>query len=416
MSPKFARAPVRYPERKHGTLSMHRAAFPSSGPTFPASAAGLRGRLLRCLAVPACLFALTARSPAQPARSFVLTAELPGGPGTQVPGQIVPVAGTITGSVTDRDGASVGGARITLSREGQPAVESRVALSTSDGGFSFPDVPPGAFKLTIAATGFVPQQTSGELQAGESRALSTIVLLAGSTTDIQVTASQTEIAEAQINQEEKQRVLAIFPNFYVSYIPDPVPLDPKQKIELAARTLIDPVSFLLNGVVAGVQQANNTYSWGQGVQGYSKRYAAAYGTFLTGTVIGNTILPIILKQDPRYFYKGTGSIHSRVFYALANSVVCKGDNHRWQPDYSAILGGLAAGGISNFYYPAVNRSGAALTFEGVGIGTGFSAVTNLLQEFLIHKLTPHLPPPQPLAAKPSDLPAKPSDLPERISR
>ncbi len=103
-------------------------------------------------------------------------------------------------------------------------------------------------------------------------------------------------------------------------------------------------------------------------------------------------LPILLKQDPRYYYKGTGSIRSRFFYAVANAVICKGDNGHWQVNYSAIVGSIAAGAISNLYYPADNRSGAGLTFEGAAIGTGFSAVSNVVQEFLVRKLTPHIPP------------------------
>jgi len=71
-------------------------------------------------------------------------------------------------------------------------------------------------------------------------------------------------------------------------------------------------------------------------------------------------------------------------------VICKGDNQRWQPNYSAILGGLASGAISNLYYPPKDR-GAALVFESTLIGTGETAVINLLQEFLVKKLTPHVP-------------------------
>jgi len=103
------------------------------------------------------------------------------------------------------------------------------------------------------------------------------------------------------------------------------------------------------------------------------------------------VLASLLKQDPRYFYKGTGSTGSRILYAIANSVICKGDNRRWQANYSGILGSLAAGGISNIYYPANDRNGAELTFENAGIGIGETAVTNLFQEFIIRKLTPKLP-------------------------
>jgi hypothetical protein len=78
-------------------------------------------------------------------------------------------------------------------------------------------------------------------------------------------------------------------------------------------------------------------------------------------MIGSAILPALLKQDPRYFYKGTGTTRSRILYAIANSVMCKGDNGHWQVNYSGILGGAAAGGISNLYYPASDRNGISLT-------------------------------------------------------
>ncbi len=108
-------------------------------------------------------------------------------------------------------------------------------------------------------------------------------------------------------------------------------------------------------------------------------------------MIGGAILPSLFKQDPRYFYKGTGTIRSRAMYAIANAVICKGDNGRWQPNYSGILGGLAAGGISNLYYPASDRSGVELTFENALIGTAEGAVQNLFQEFVVRRLTPRLP-------------------------
>jgi hypothetical protein len=111
-------------------------------------------------------------------------------------------------------------------------------------------------------------------------------------------------------------------------------------------------------------------------------------------------LPTVFKQDPRYFYKGTGSKKSRVLYALANSVICKGDNGKWQPAYSSILGSIAAGGLSNLYYAPSDRNGAELTFENALVGIGAAAVTNLLQEFVVRKLTPHAMNNPPITAAP----------------
>jgi hypothetical protein len=77
-----------------------------------------------------------------------------------------------------------------------------------------------------------------------------------------------------------------------------------------------------------------------------------------------------------------------VLYAIAASVICKGDNGHWQANYSGIIGGLASGGISNLYYPAKNRDGAELTFENTLIGIGTSAAANILQEFVVRRFTP----------------------------
>ena len=299
---------------------------------------------------------------------------------------------TLSGTITDIDGDSIPAARITLTLDAQPP---RIVVTTSDGYFSFANLPAGSWSLTISAAGFAPHQTSGVLQSGEARALPDISLTSASTTNIEVTAAPTEIAEAQIHLEEHQRVLGAIPNFYVSYDANPASLAPRQKYQLAFRTLIDPVSLTLNGISAGIEQAANTYAWGQGFQGYAKRYAAGYGTILTATLLTNAVLPVYFHQDPRYFYKGTGSIRSRALYALATSVVCKGDNGRWQPNYSGILGSLAASGLANAYYPAPNRAGPALTFEGAALGTGITAFQNLMQEFVVRKLTPRLPHPTP---------------------
>jgi hypothetical protein len=308
-------------------------------------------------------------------------------------GQSVPPAETarrISGRIVDRTGTGVAEAKITLDGGGRPSALE--ILSDSEGQFNFPGVSPGAFHLTIAAAGFANQEFSGELGAEDFTVPVITLPLASVVTEVRVVPPQVEIAEAQIKEQEKQRALGFIPNYYVSYVADAAPLAPKQKFELAWKTMVDPVSFAITGGVAGVQQARNDFSgYGQGAEGYAKRYGAAYANFATSTLIGSAVFPSLFKQDPRYFYKGTGSKRSRVMYALATSVVCKGDNGHWQANYSAILGGLAAAGLSNLYYPPKDRNGPALTFENALIGIGATAAANLFQEFVVRKLTPNLP-------------------------
>jgi hypothetical protein len=218
------------------------------------------------------------------------------------------------------------------------------------------------------------------------------LVIATSITEVKVQLTPVELAQEQLKEQEKQRVLGIIPNFYVTYAPDPAPLSSKQKFGLAWKSTVDPIRFIVVGAIAGGDQATDRFSgYGQGAEGYAKRYGAAYADYITGTFIGGAILPSLFKQDPRYYYKGVGSTRSRFLYAVANAVICKGDNGHWQANYSNILGSLASGGISNLYYPASDRNGAALTFENALIGVGASAVVNVLQEFVIRKLTPNAP-------------------------
>ena len=197
-----------------------------------------------------------------------------------------------------------------------------------------------------------------------------------------------ELAEIQINEEEHQRVLGVIPNFYVSYIPDAAPLNTRQKFELMWKTSIDPVKFGIIAGVAGLEQDVGTpKGWGHDAAGYGQRFGSLYADDEISSFLGDFLLPSLFRQDPRYFYKGTGTTKQRLLYALANAVICKGDNKKWQFNYSYIIGDLAASGISNVYYPPQSR-GAGLTFENAGIGIGATAMADVFQEFVVKKLTP----------------------------
>jgi Carboxypeptidase regulatory-like domain len=309
--------------------------------------------------------------------------------GEQLHGERLP--GNIGGTVVDQSGAVVAGARVRLTGEDQSV--NQEVLSGDDGQFSFVNVAPGSFHLAITSAGFATQTFSGILHSGETYIVPANGLaVATNVAEVQVSLTQVEVAEEQIKIEEKQRVLGVLPNFYVSYIPNAAPLNAKQKFKLAFRTVVDPFTLVFVGGAAGVEQAQNHFAgYGQGAQGYGKRFGAGYADTVTGTFIGGALLPSILKQDPRYFYKGTGSKTSRFLYAIANSVICKGDNGHWQANYSNILGSMAAGGISNLYYPAQDRDGVGLTVENAIIGVGATAVANLFQEFVVKKLTPKVP-------------------------
>ena len=277
----------------------------------------------------------------------------PGARGTGAPGgepqSVRQPQGSISGTVVDQSGAVAVGANVRLTLKDQ--AQKQDVLSGDNGQFSFDNLAPGPFQLTVSAPGFETKLVSGIVNPGQAFFVPAIVLtVAATTTDVQVVLSEAEIAQQEVKEQEKQRVLGIFPNFYTTYVPDPAPLAPKQKFSLAWKSVTDPISVVGVGFLAGIYQASDELGgYGQGAAGYGRRFGALYGDVFFGTFIDSAILPSLLKQDPRYFYKGTGTTKERFFYAIRNAVICKGDNKQWQLNYSTIVGSFATAGLSYTY-------------------------------------------------------------------
>ncbi len=312
-------------------------------------------------------------------------------PQTSTPNPPHEGSASITGLVTDAQGAVILGANITL--DDAASHEKKTAVSNEQGSFTFISVGAGIFSITIEARGFAPVVRTGiSLHADESYQLSPVTMpIADASSTVQVSAqAQYELAQAQIKAEEKQRFLFIIPNFFVSYVSNPVPLTARQKLALATRATLDPYHLINVGIDAGWEQWRNDYpGYGQGTAGYAKRYGAAYGNVISADFIGEGVMPALLHQDPRYFYKGIGNIPSRIGYALFAIVRTKSDNGKWQPNYSGFLGGLAAGAISNSYLPSGNRQAIGNVVGGAFQHFALRGIGTLEEEFLSRWVTTH---------------------------
>ncbi len=338
---------------------------------------------------------LLAQQTASASVNNLLSQNAPGSGGVvQVPGSqaVQPQSSaSLAGTVRDPHGAIVPGVRVTLVEENN-AVD-RAVTADDKGAFTFADLPAGSYQLKIDATGLEQSaSTTLVLAAGERREVSVVgTRISTATTTVQVRATLNQVAQAQVQAEEKQRIVGLLPNYYTSYIWNAVPMTPKLKFNLALRTTTDPVTFLVVAGVAGVEQAHKTFpGYGQGSEGYAKRYGASYADTVAARMLGSAIFPVILHQDPRYFYRGSGSTRSRLLYALVSTIVCRGDNGRLEPNYSHVLGSFAAAGLSNVYRVQQDRQ-ASLTFRNGLIITGSGAVVNVLREFLSRKLTANVP-------------------------
>ena len=301
--------------------------------------------------------------------------------------QSAPPAATVMGTVTDVNGDAIPDATVVLKEvEGN---DPRTIVASENGMFQFSDVTPGiTYQLSISAHDFADWTSPPiMLSPGQFRIVTGIQLrIASTNTIVDVRYDPVEVATEQLKAEEKQRVFGIIPNFYVSYENDPVPLTAKMKFQLALKVSTDPVTAAGVFVVASAKQAGDTPNYGQGWGAYGKRLGLTAADGFSDIMIGGAILPSLLHQDPRYFYQGTGTTSSRVRHAMFSPFVAKGDNGKWQPNYSSLGGDLAASALSNFYYPRSNR-GVGLVFGNFAIGTAERIGTSLVQEFLLGRFT-----------------------------
>lgn len=311
------------------------------------------------------------------------------------PSQSTPVdtgslLGSISGTVVDPNAAVVPGATVKLT---DPSGAPHTLQTDDRGSFTFTNLAAGYYRLTVSAPNLTTYTSDPiALRAGQMLDLPGVILHVGKTqADVNVVATLHEVAQAQIKAQEQQRALGIVPNFYSSYIWNAAPMSPKQKFGLALRSSIDPVTFLVAAATAGLEQYRNTFpGYGTGGDGYLKRFGAAYADYAIYTMIADATLPSLFRQDPRYFYMGSGTTKSRALYAMSRTFVTRADDGHSEVAWSHLIGAFAAAGTSNVYHAPQDRT-ASLTVRNAGIIIGGSVASNLIREFILRKLTTKVP-------------------------
>lgn len=289
------------------------------------------------------------------------------------------------GYVVDEGGNPVRSAMVMVAE-----TEAHGQRVTTDGNGSFRVlVETEGCHLKVRAPGFAQATIDQETQAQPDFDVGRVMLrLETGATEVVVTATRDELAQEQVQTELGQRILGVIPNFMVTYDPHAVPLNARQKYTLALRTMVDPETIGADlGWTVLEQKTASTKGYGAGANGYARRFVTSYATGSLQTLLGSAVLPSLFQQDPRYFYKGSGSYPRRALYAISMSVLCKNDSGHWQYNYSGLLGGLAAGGLSRLYVPRASQDGLSGLVENTAVGIGTSAVSNLFQEFLIRKFS-----------------------------
>ena len=229
-----------------------------------------------------------------------------------------------------------------------PLAQSQTAFAS----LNLPDSPSPVEQQTGTPAPTPPAATSGTASAPQSAQ----------------NPSASPSSEEQLKAEEKQRVFGVMASFNTTRNKDALPLTAGQKYRLFFKSATDPWPFLLTAFTAGLDQAQNSFpEYGQGAKGYAKRFGAGYTDYFTGNLLGNAVLASLLKEDPRYFQKGTGRWEARAGWAATSTVWCKRDDGTWGPNYANVMGNLMGSAVSNLYYPASDRTVSGTIERGVTV-------------------------------------------------
>ncbi len=202
-------------------------------------------------------------------------------------------------------------------------------------------------------------------------------------------ASPAPIQPGQTQEPPDKRVFGVLPNYRTAnetaiY----TPITTKQKFTIGLKDSFDYPLVLLAGAFAGLGQLTNQHpQFGQGLAGFGRRLGTGYADQAIGNMMTEAIFPSLLREDPRYFRRGYGSVGSRTWYALTRVMVTRTDSGGRRFNFSEWVGNATGVAISNAYYPDEHSvlDNAGKLVEQVGT----DAISQVLKEFwpdIKHKL------------------------------
>lgn len=181
--------------------------------------------------------------------------------------------------------------------------------------------------------------------------------------------------------EESKRILGVLPNYRTADgTKDFVKMTPAGKMRIALKDSFDYPNFAVAAALAGIYHLEDQNpSFGQGAKGYAHRYITGVADQVIGNMLTEGLMPVLLKEDPRYFRKVNGSFRSRLGYSVTRVFIAKNDNGATCINFAEIGGNGISAAIGNLYYPDNRGFSDTMTRMGTAIAT--DAISNVLKEF-----------------------------------
>jgi hypothetical protein len=181
----------------------------------------------------------------------------------------------------------------------------------------------------------------------------------------------------------KDRLFFALPNFLSlensAHVP---PMTAAQKYKVAVRSSFDYVQIPWYMALAGISQAQNSEpGYGQGAEGYAKRFGSQFADGTIENFMVNAVVPSVMHTDPRYYQLGKGTVLHRTGYALSRLLITRTDSGHNTFNYGEIGGSFAAAAISTYsYHPEADKT-LSNTTSVWGTQVGYDAIRIVLNEF-----------------------------------
>jgi hypothetical protein len=160
-----------------------------------------------------------------------------------------------------------------------------------------------------------------------------------------------------------------------------LPMTGREKFYFYLGNTYGPLSFISSGASAAFSQAFDSIpEWGQGMEGYGKRFGSSFGQ----KAIKQTITAgfgYILHEDPRYYKSENSGGWQRLLHAVGQSFLSHKDSGGIRPGYSYFLGLTSAVVISRQWHPASESKMEDYFIDGA-ITFGAYIAKNIYREFL----------------------------------
>jgi hypothetical protein len=191
-----------------------------------------------------------------------------------------------------------------------------------------------------------------------------------------------EKAKEEQTGTSNDRLFYALPNFLTVQTENVPPLSAKEKFKVVTRGSFDYIQIPWYAFLAGISQAEDSEpGFGQGAEGYGKRFGSYFADGTIENYMTGAILPSLLRQDPRFYQSGKGGFTRRTEYAISRIFITRTDAGRSTFNASEVVGSAMSAAISTYsYHPRADRN-LSNTASVWGSQVGYDTVTLVVKEF-----------------------------------